>query len=469
MKCRFNIKFEYRLSLLYLILGALWILFSDRVLNLLITDLDARASIQLVKGWFYVLLTAVFFFFFIKRHLKKLRESEASLSAKNRELGLIQQELEKKNSELNRAKDKAEESNKLKTAFLNNISHEFRTPMNSILGFTGMLTRSDISDKRRAEFANYIDLSTHKLLDMVTDVIEISQIQLGEIRVHETACDIDNLLNKIEQQAIQKTAGRPITFKINRHIESKTILIDSYKMGRILKHLIDNAIKFTNKGTVTLDVIETEDHLDMVLTDTGIGIPENIKDIIFDAFRQEELGLTRNYGGSGLGLALVKAFTNLMEGSLHIESTQDIGTRISLTLPYRLPKSKSAPISHKNKPDLSDRTILIADDEIFNYYYLKEVLDELNMKSMYAPNGLKALEMFLESDKVDLILMDIKMPVMDGFEATRQIRKHHHAVPIIAQSAYVLERDELTKHFTDILPKPILRDDLRKVINKYIN
>lgn len=469
MKKGLHIKFEYRISLIYLVLGALWILFSDKLLNILISDLELRASVQLYKGWFYVLLTAIFFFIFIKRYVQQLRNSRQSLSEKNIELRTIHEELENKNRELDRAREKAEESNRLKTAFLNNISHEIRTPMNSILGFSGMLTRSNITDKQRATFASYIDLSTNQLLNMITDVIEISQIQLGEIQIHETVCDIDDILDKIEQKAAKKITEKNIIFKIDRHINDKMILMDSYKFNRVLEHLIDNAIKFTKKGSVNLKMQQQQKHLEIIVSDTGIGIPEDIKEKIFDAFRQEELGLTRNYGGSGLGLALVKAYIDLMDGSLDIKSTKDVGTQISLSIPYHIPRGKIESDDLRDKKDLSDKTILIADDEIFNYYYLKEVLDHLNINSLYASTGKEALDLFRESPHIDLILMDIKMPIMDGFEATRMIREDHKTLPIIAQSAYVLEKEELSKHFTDILPKPILREELKKIIHKYLN
>lgn len=465
---RFKIKFEYKITIAYLLFGVLWILFSDQLVNMMIRDPDARATMQMIKGWFYVLLTAVFFFFFIKRHLGRLRESEMSLSVRNKELKTAHQELEKEHR-TEFCKEKAEESNKLKIAFLNNISHEFRTPMNSILGFTSMLTRSGISNEQRSMFASHIDQSTHQLLNMVTDVMDISQLHLGEVKVYDKLCDVDKLLEENSRLALTKLTGKNIDFRINKEIQVNTILIDSYKLDRIIRHLIDNAIKFTNKGSIILDVKQGNDYLDFTLTDTGIGIPEDIKGLIFDAFRQEELGSTRNYGGSGLGLSIVKAFSDLMGGSLEIESTRDLGTRVSLSLPFRFPEGTAPKINHRIKRNLSNKTILIADDEIFNYYYLKEVLDHLKIKSIFASNGKEVLELFFKTKKIDLILMDIKMPIMDGFEATRRLREHDKDVPVIAQSAYVLEKDNLTKHFTDILPKPILRDDLIKMIEKYID
>ncbi len=468
-----KLKFEHRIALAYLLLGALWILFSDKILNFLIIDSATVASVQLYKGWFYVLITALLFFFFIKRHLYRLRQSEKNLFDKNLELETAKLELIVKNQELKKATKKAEESSNLKTAFLNNISHEFRTPMNSILGFTEMLTHSDITNEQKRSYALWVEKSSKQLLDIVTDIIEISQVQQGQVVTHKEKCDLEKIIEHATEKAKKKIGNKKITLDAHLDLDSPQIYSDCHKLNRSLDHLLDNAVKFTPDGKIDLSCTLKNNELKITIIDSGIGIPSEIQDIIFDPFRQAEIGSMRNYGGSGLGLTLVKSYIDILGGTISLESNPGKGSTITLILPVTPVMSKTDIFEQApNMNVLKGKHILIVEDEEVNYLYLHEVLKDHEMIINYANNGLEAINICKNKPELDLVLMDLKMPTMNGYDATKAIRNFRKDIPIIAQSAYDLAIAPETADktlFSDFISKPIREDDLLKIINKHVS
>jgi len=377
-------------------------------------------------------------------------------------------------NELITAKEKAEESDRLKSAFLQNMSHEVRTPLNAIQGFSQLLTKELQSSEKIKKFSDIISVSSNKLIDIISDVIEISQIQAKLISVKTMNFDFIQIINEIIQEFKPKIESKKIEFIVEPIISNKEhiILSDKIKIHKILKHLIDNAIKFTEKGQVIIEFDLQPDKIQFVVTDTGIGISKEMQHKIFEPFRQIEIGMCRNYGGNGLGLSIVKSYTEMLNGEVKLQSEPNIGTSISVSLPVIQIFSEKKLINNNQKQRFSSNIILIVEDEQSNFEYLAELLSDTNAKIIHATNGQKAIDICREEKQIDFILMDIKMPIMDGHTATKLIKAFRPDLPIIAQTAYALDSDKekfLESGFDDYICKPIQVETLFATIEKYIN
>lgn len=379
--------------------------------------------------------------------------------------------------ELNAAKEKAEESNRLKTAFLQNISHEVRTPLNSIVGFAELLSDPAQSIQKRNSFSKIISANSQNLIRIISDVIEISQIQSKQVTTVMSKFDVVSSLYKIADSFREITQLKEVDFIINQKItaEESTIESDKGKIEKIFYHLLDNAVKFTGKGYVRAELTMKDNVLEFTVSDTGIGIDPAKQEIIFDPFRQLETGLNRSYGGTGLGLTIVKAFTESLNGNLSLNSQVNNGTTVSVRIPVSAeqpaPGLKKDDFSFRNKQtdDDSVNTILIAEDEYSNFKYLYEVLHSDRIQILHANNGKEAVDICKNDEDIKLILMDLKMPVMDGTLAARQIREFRPYIPIIAQTAYIPEHARVSAVFDDLIAKPIGRQDLMQLVSRYIN
>jgi len=375
-------------------------------------------------------------------------------------------------SDLQKAKEKAEESDRLKSAFLHNMSHEVRTPLNAISGFSQLITRPNQPSSKLKKFADIITNSSNKLNEIITDVIEMSQIQS---KVSEPKLASFNLITTLETIAGKFTEFaklKNIDFKLNITVPATEQLIfsDKEKIERIITHLIDNAIKFTSYGRVQIGCETNRENFNFTITDTGIGISDEMQKVVFEPFRQVETGICRNYGGNGLGLSLAKAYLELLNGSISLQSEINKGTSISFTVPANrglLPSYETKPA---NKQFVVN-TLLIVEDEYSNYQYLLALLDDIELKILYAENGQQAVDLCKTTASVDLILMDIKMPIMDGFTAAKLIKAFRPDLPIIAQTAYALESEQqpFAGVFDDYLTKPIDGEVFMKKTAKYIN
>jgi len=375
----------------------------------------------------------------------------------------------KAENELIEAKEKAEESSRLKTAFLNNISHEIRTPLNAICGFSQLIVNSKNPIEKQKKFADEILRNSDKLIDIITDVIEISQIQSKQIAIKKNEFVIGHFLTEIKEKFIPIANDKNLWFTINTDIELLKIYTDYEKLKKILFHLIDNAIKFTVQGSINLNFELDNNNLRFTIKDTGIGIAENMQKLIFEPFRQVETNLSRNFGGNGLGLTLIKSYVELLNGSISMQSEINKGTTFHITIPSIL-KIEKVVNKIENHKKYKVKTILIVEDEYANYQYLEELLSDSGFHILHAKNGQEAVDFCRNNSTIDLIFMDIKMPIMDGQTATKIIKEFRFDIPIIAQTAYALEieREKFITDFDDYITKPISKQTLKEKLEKFI-
>ncbi|NJK97673.1 MAG: response regulator [Bacteroidales bacterium] len=324
--------------------------------------------------------------------------------------------------------------------------------------------------KKKTYYSQIIKDSCNKLLSIISDLVDISKIETNQIKIIESPVSLFKLLTKTEKDFNIQLAGKKVNLSLKHGIEDPDIIIktDESKLIQIITNLVGNAIKFTTAGTVELGYKHIGDFLQFFVRDKGIGIkPENFT-VIFDRFRQVETGKIRNYGGTGLGLAISKSFTELMGGKIWVESNYGEGSTFYFTIPYKPVIELPAIKKQENSPKMNfnSKIILIAEDEEFNFLYLNELFLETKVKIIRAHNGQEAVDICYSSP-VDLVLMDIKMPVMDGVDATRLIKAKHKTLPVIAVTAYAL-RGEKEKYmeagFDDYLAKPIKKDDLMEAV-----
>ncbi len=383
----------------------------------------------------------------------------------------------KAESDLIRAKDKAEESDRLKTAFLHNISHEIRTPMNAIIGFSSLLNEPGVDAESQRSFLEIISNSSNHLLTIVSDIIEISNVEAGLLKLSQDEVNLNSMLNKLLTQFAPKAAEKGIEFSLENILPERILNIktDANKLTQILTNLLSNAFKFTAQGKIAFGCKHKNDILEFYVSDTGIGISQNQHTLIFDRFCQVENSVSRQYEGTGLGLSIAKAYTELMGGRIWLNSEKGSGSVFYFTIPFIISCKIeiSETLVYKNtKPDKTGKkTILVAEDEETNYMLIVELLASLNAELIHAVNGKEALEICESGKEIALVLMDIKMPVMDGYTATVEIRKILPDLPIIAITAFAYESDRekaISSGCTDYLSKPIRKALLIETINKYL-
>lgn len=379
--------------------------------------------------------------------------------------------------ELIRAKEKAEENDHLKTAFLHNISHEIRTPMNSIIGFSEFINDPDILPEKRQEYTDIIVKNCNQLLSIITDIISIATIEAGQEQIADNEIDLNITLHGLYEQFLGKVKSRNISLVVSPFLPEKEEIIftDQPKLIQILSNLIDNAIKFTKRGYVNFGYQIAGSELKFFVEDTGIGIPEEMHEEIFKRFRQVETTSVRQFGGSGLGLTISKAYTELLGGKMWLNSEPGKGTTFYFTIPFRKVEKKAIPELKLNSVSELEikgpKTVLIVEDEDTNYFLLEELLTGLNINIIRAVTGVEAVDICRLSRNVDLVLMDIKIPVMNGFEATRLIREFKSDIPIIAQTAYSSNQDKhkaLACGCNDYISKPFKREAIVSKIKEHL-
>jgi PAS domain S-box-containing protein len=385
-------------------------------------------------------------------------------------------------NELITARDKAEENDRLKTAFLQNISHEIRTPLNGILGFTELLIDSNNSDKERQEYSSYISQSVERLLAIISNIVSIATIEAGQEKLHQMPTDVLEVLQTVHKQFESKIKSKKIALIYDTDLDERhrKIFSDEVKLTQILGSLVSNAAKFTFSGRVEFGCNLKNDDLLFYVRDTGIGISEEMHKKIFERFRQGDNSATRKFDGAGLGLAISKAYVELFGGHIWLESEPGKGSAFYFTVPYHpAPVDPPAVTDHLEKrletateSSLEKaRTVLIAEDAEVNYWLLKEYLSEFNVKILRAENGLEAVESCTFHPEISLVIMDIKMPVMDGYEATRLIKQMRPDLPVISQTAYALDGDReksLLAGCDDYITKPIKKSQFIELVLKYL-
>jgi len=422
---------------------------------------------------------------------KKLTEQQRDeIQEKNEEITITQQELlkhkenleelvQKRTIELEKEKIKAETSDKLKTAFLSNMSHEIRTPMNAIIGFSKLLKTNKIDEKKKEEYLNIIVDKGHLLLNLINDVLDIAKIEANEINIKQEACNINEIIKEIHESFAETIPNKKeLKFTIIKPKETTIIKSDSARIKQILLNLVSNAFKFTEKGEIkigfTLEKKEDKKIVKFFVSDTGIGIPKEKTSIIFDRFRQINESDTKDFGGTGLGLAISKNLANLLGGDLFVVSELDKGSSFYFTIPCRTCEKTiniDNSISETNKYNWKNKKILIAEDEEFNFIILKDLLKETEINISRAENGQDVLDILEKDSKFDLILLDIQMPKISGYDLFKIIRPKYPNIPIFAQTAYVMQEDidKMNKiGFDKIITKPIDFDEVLTYIDNAI-
>jgi signal transduction histidine kinase len=404
----------------------------------------------------------------------KRKQMVQDLIIANKELAFQNEEKEKRAAELIIAKERAEESDNLKTAFLQNMSHEIRTPLNGIIGFSRLLNVEYISKDDIKEFTAMISLSGKRLLEIVNNVLDIARIQTGQVNIEQKPIIISSLFSDLKNFFSQLAKVKNISLKF--HIPSgryQAIYSDEAKLFQILTNLINNALKFTKSGNIDLGYEKKDNAIQFYVKDTGIGIPPEMYERIFDRFIQADQSLSRGYEGAGLGLAICKGLVELLGGRIWVESKINKGTTFFFTIPYTpetLPSQAEIKYSAiAVKP--SKGKILMVEDDWISFQYLNRLLENSDITVIHAENGEEAVELVRKTPDISLILMDIKMPVMDGIEATKLIKQIRPDLPIIAQTAYAYneEKDKiLSAGCDDYLSKPFEKEQLNAIINKYL-
>jgi signal transduction histidine kinase len=381
-----------------------------------------------------------------------------------------------KEKKLVEAKEKAEESDRLKSAFLANMSHEIRTPMSGIIGFLNLLNEPDLSEENKSTYINIVTQSGQRLLDTINDIIEISKIESGVMQVNESAVNIRELFGFYDGFFRQQADQKGLEYKVINNLPAtiEYVRTDKKKLDSIISNLVKNAIKFTPSGSIAFKCDLEDEHLVFSVKDTGIGIPKERLKSIFERFVQADLSTSRPHEGSGLGLSIVKAYIEMMKGSIRVESQVGRGTEFVFSVPYKadteVKSGKTMPIPEKKNVSTAAR-ILIAEDDYASYLFIQKALDGQGFTFFRTTNGEDTIEAVRKDPGFAAVLMDIKMPGISGLDATRKIREFNKTIPIIAQTAYSLAGDRelaIESGCTDYISKPINRRDLVRLISKYI-
>jgi signal transduction histidine kinase/CheY-like chemotaxis protein len=383
--------------------------------------------------------------------------------------------------DLQRNIERAEESDKIKTIFLLNISHNIRTPMNSILGFAELLNLTDPGPERRKEFIQVIKKQSKNLLQLIDNVAEIAKYESGRMTITKSPVNLNLLINEIVKDVenlrseVRKNHVKIIqTLPLHEGIELYT---DAGRLHQIFINLVNHSLRYTTEGSIEIGyTLPTENKLDFFVKDTSRGITKEELKTTFDLFTQFEGDDFNRYDDeTGLGLTIARSIVKLLGGKMLLDADPETGMKLSFSLPYEaIPsiahKSVEEELAFTGQYKWTDKVILIVEDEEVNGLFLEAVLQETGAQTLYAKNGLQALQLCKSINKIDLILMDIRMPVMNGLKATQEIRKINQNVPIIAQTALALEEDKqncLMAGCNDSVIKPIEVDELLRLVNKY--
>jgi len=388
------------------------------------------------------------------------------------------QEIELQNIALFKAKERAEESDRLKSAFLANMSHEIRTPMNGIIGFSQLLSDEELTDEEKGQYIGIIQNNGKQLLSLINDLIDISRIEANQITITPVETDINIQLMEVFRLFQLKANEQMLDFHLTHTLPETDnfILVDKGRLKQILINLLSNAFKFTLKGSIDFGCTTSDGFVEFFVKDTGIGIDSKDQRSIFERFIQVETEISRQFGGTGLGLTISKSLVNLMGGSMWLESEIGKGSTFFFTIPLLHAKNQvntHADLSYTQQKLIvnGDKTILIVEDDLVNKLLLVELLDNPRINLLTAQNGQEALNLIEKNDSIDLVLMDLKMPIMDGLEATKRIRQSGGVMPIVAQSAYAQTLDivkALEAGCSDYITKPIDANDLFAKINTFL-
>jgi len=400
-----------------------------------------------------------------QRLLKKNLSLESEVANRTKELHTYAAELEV-------AKEKAEKSNELKTAFINTISHEIRTPLNGILGFGQIMADPNLTKEEREEYTEMLQVSSQRLIDTVTKFIDISMLTSGNTEVNKVRFNVSSKVN--EMVSGYQTEAKRKNLELNTDFSDTTALnccvTDPQLLEKILTQLIENAIKFTNAGKVVVGLRAMNTDLLVSVSDTGIGIADEHKELVFQYFTQEIMSNNRPYDGTGLGLNIANRLVELLGGKIWLESQKDKGTQVSFLLPEVLCATEQVKKPTPEEKASLAKTVLIAEDDDINFSYLNILLKSDKVVTLRAKNGLEAVEKVRNNPEIFLVLMDLKMPEMSGFDATRSIRAIRPELPVLAVTAYSANNDIQAAReagCVDYIVKPIRKELLIRKLTEF--
>jgi len=381
--------------------------------------------------------------------------------------------------ELIRARDEAEKSNRLKSSFLANISHEIRTPLNAVIGFSNLLLSNDISAEAKEEYIDHINRNSEKLLQIIGDIIDLSRLESSQIEITYEETSLNEIIGEIMAE-VRKSLSRnekPIVLNVRCQPAAGTDLIftDRIWLKRVINHLMDNAVKFTLEGSIEFSYLVENANIIFRIKDTGIGIDRANLNRIFEEFNQEKDGHRRPFEGLGVGLTLAKEVIERMGGKIFVESEKGVGSEFSFTIPYR-PAGRAGLKTRFHEQvgspvNWTSKKCLLVDDNKDVLLYLNRILLDTGVGILTARSGPEALDIIRRIPDIDVILLDMQMPGMNGIEATREIRKIRKNLPIIAQTAFIFEddRDIIIEAGCDAcLIKPIRKEHLLSAMASFI-
>ncbi len=383
-------------------------------------------------------------------------------------------------NDLIRAKEKAEESDRLKTAFLENLSHEIRTPLNGIIGFTSLLKIDDISQEDKLNYIQIVEESGLHLLTIIDDLIEVSRIEANQVELHPEEFNLNNLLDELLTFFTESIRFKesPVILSLTKTLKDDQSFVsaDKARIRQVLFNLLSNAHKFTSIGRIDFGYEKSKkDRIQFYVKDTGIGIPENALQIVFERFRQADESTTRKYGGNGLGLTISKGLVEAMGGKIWLSSRENQGSEIYFEIPLKtfIAKGKKGSdlVIGNNTYNWKGKKILVAEDELSNFYLLKHILDKTEAEIIHVTSGDEVLDKLSEDHNFDLLLLDIKMPGMDGLMTIKTLRERKILLPVIAQTAYAMSQDRercLRAGCDEYITKPIRAAELLGKIDVFL-
>jgi signal transduction histidine kinase/CheY-like chemotaxis protein len=480
----FATLFYYRFAYLLLCLVISYI-------ALIVNAYNLNGSFDNILLHFFDLIPLFFIFIFIARinfvnnrtnflYEKEMDEMNKDLIQSKDNLDRLvyerTQELTIKNNELQKAKEKAEQSDFLKSAFLANMSHEIRTPMNSIIGFVELLKEEELDVITQKQYLDIIHSNGKQLLTLISDIIDISKIEANQLNIVNKVFCLNTALNKIFNSfKIKETESLKLNIYLSLDDETSFILADSSRISQVVNNLLSNAFKFTTSGSIDFGYILEDDVIKFFVKDSGPGIAKSKHEVIFERFRQADDSLTREFSGAGLGLSISKKLVELMGGKIWLSSEPDKGTVFYFTIPYKPAGEK---INEKKKVkakvdyNWNGKKVLIAEDDHVCFDFINTLLKPRGVELFHCKNGTEAVNAFLKNAQFyNLVLMDIQMPSMNGYQATRLIKEKLPSVPVVAITAFAMKEHKEKAYDSgcdDYITKPIVIDELYALLDKYL-
>jgi PAS domain S-box-containing protein len=411
------------------------------------------------------------------RQKLEIEKQNREYAALNAEYLSLNEELRTSNEELAAARDRAMESDQLKSAFLANMSHEIRTPMNAIIGFSDLLNNPDLPTAKQQQFTRTIRQRSYDLLALINDILDISKIEAGQMTLTEESGNLEELIADVYNtfKTVWCVSGKSeVKLKYKNHLSAREnrIITDRGRLRQILSNLIGNAFKFTTEGSITIGChMGKNQMLEFSVKDTGIGITPDKQSIIFDRFRQADEIYSRQFGGTGLGLSISKGLVELMGGKIWVESEPGKGSDFCFAIPYK-PDARNHETFVENKSAVyqwKKLKLLLVEDDVSNTYYLKEALNETGINIVPVTLGKEAIDLIRNKKTFDLVLLDLRLPDIEGFNVVKQIKKFQPKLPVIIQTAYASDsykKRSMKVGCADYLTKPIRKDDLLDAIGR---